>query len=121
MCGVLQQTPLVQATQPGLIPACVQVARPHPRLSSPDPQPPRGDFSCLCDLCCGPLLACSFDAQHVVDPFEGLAGKPFVPYFDGLTPRSPPVGEALLHQLGVLRSIPVRPRCCDILCIQFNA
>lgn len=57
-------------------PACVQAALPHPRLSSPHPQPPRGNFCCLCAFPDGPSLAGPCDAQCVVGPVERLACKP---------------------------------------------
>ena len=93
---VLQQTPSPRCpsrdwSSPGLCPGSPTSPTTLPSWST-------AILSQLCDHCCGPSL---------VGSTEGLASERSAPYFDGLTPRSPPVGAALLHQLCVLRSLPL--------------
>ena len=58
-------------------PACVQVALPHPQLTSRDPQSPWCNFCCLGGHVDGPSPTCSCNAQYnVVGPAESLACEP---------------------------------------------
>lgn len=56
-------------------PACVEVAQPQPKIPLPDPQTPRGNFSCLCHLPNSPSPAGPCHAHYVLGPTEGLACK----------------------------------------------
>ena len=79
-------------------PACVQVALPHPRLSFPDPQPPRCNFCCLGGHLDGPSPTGSCDAQYAVGTEERLACEPSATHFNGSSRTS-----FATHCFGILR------------------